>query len=103
MDLAAQSQILELARTAQMSPVVLLGAPDAESAELTALTVTSGDPTFAGPLAGVQLGLPTYHMVEDEVASVADVDAYQEHVAFMRDALDVQAISTAMQRIRQGG
>ena len=35
--------------------VVLLGQPDANSAGLFAETVTRGDPTWAGPLAGVPL------------------------------------------------
>ena len=38
--------------------VVVLGSSDAEGAEIYAETVTNGDPTFAGPLAGVSLGLP---------------------------------------------
>jgi len=39
--------------------VVVLGSPDAESAEIYAETVTLGDPTFAGPLAGVSSRLPS--------------------------------------------
>ena len=35
--------------------VVVLGAAEGEAAGLAAETVTAGDPTFAGPLAGVQL------------------------------------------------
>jgi hypothetical protein len=38
--------------------IVVLGAADAEALEVTAETVTEGDPAFVGPLAGVQLGLP---------------------------------------------
>ena len=37
--------------------VVVLGSSDPEGAEIYAETVTLGDPTFAGPLAGVPLGL----------------------------------------------
>ena len=37
--------------------VVILGAPDADSAELYAETVMHGDPSWAGPLAGVALDL----------------------------------------------
>ena len=43
---------------------MVLGSPDANSAELYAETVTHGDPSWAGPLAGVPLGLPVYHVVE---------------------------------------
>jgi hypothetical protein len=32
-------------------------------------TVTEGDPSYAGPLAGVALKIPVYHILEDEVMS----------------------------------
>ena len=47
--------------------VVLLGAAEAEAAGLAAETVTAGDPTFAGPLAGVQLGLRVYHVCRTRI------------------------------------
>src|SRR3954462_13193871 len=37
--------------------VVILGGAEAESSGLSAETVTAGDPTYAGPLANVSLGL----------------------------------------------
>ena len=40
--------------------VVLLGAPNAESSAIAAETVVAGDPSYAGPLAGVQLDLPEF-------------------------------------------
>lgn len=100
MDLATQERVLELANEDQADLIVLLGSPDPESAELSALTVTSGDPTFAGPLAGVQLGLPVYHILEQVVSAVADNDAYQEHVALMSEVLDRDEIVMAMERVR---
>ena len=39
----------------------------------------SGDPTYAGPLAGVQLGLPVYHIMETSVEAASDDAAYEEH------------------------
>ena len=53
-------------------------------------TVSTGDPTFAGPLAGVQLGLKAYHIVElkDEI----DPAVYEEQIAMMEMVLDVDAI-----------
>ncbi len=44
---------------------MVLGSADPEGAGLYAETVTAGDPTFAGPLAGVSLGLPVYHVFEE--------------------------------------
>ena len=37
--------------------VVLLGTPTEDASRLYAMTVTSGDPSWAGALAGVALGL----------------------------------------------
>ena len=100
MDLATQERVLELANQDPNGLVVLLGSPDPESAELSALTVTSGDPTFAGPLAGVQLGLPVFHVLETAVADNADSEAYEEHIALMSDVLDREEITKAMERVR---
>ena len=58
MDLENQKRVKDFAE--QYGPenvVVVLGAAEGEAAGLAAETVTAGDPTFAGPLAGVQLGL----------------------------------------------
>jgi glycine reductase len=47
--------------------VVVLGAADLEGLEMVAETVTEGDPSYVGPLAGVQLGLPVVHIFEDDL------------------------------------
>jgi glycine reductase len=101
MDLATQSRILEIANRSTVKPLVLLGSPDADSAELSALTVLAGDPTFSGPLAGVPLGLPVYHVLEDEIASIAGADVYEAQVGLMGIALDAEEICSAMQRVRR--
>src|SRR5438105_4222990 len=103
MDLKTQSQILELVEAAGADqPIVLLGSPDPESAELVALTVLTGDPTYSGPLTGVQLGLPVYHVVEDVVQAATDPAAYEQHVGLMKLALDSDAITETMRRVRAG-
>ena len=56
------------------------GAAEGEAAGLAAETVTNGDPTFAGPLTGVQLGLRVYHVCEPEVKAEFDPDVYSEQV-----------------------
>jgi len=57
MDLENQKRVLDLSeKYGNENVVVILGTSEAESAGLTAETVTAGDPTFAGPLAGVSLG-----------------------------------------------
>lgn len=80
--------------------IVIIGAPDADSAELYAETVTHGDPTWAGPLAGVALELPVYHMMEPEIMAQVDPAAYQEHLSIMEIALDVDKITQGLQRVR---
>ena len=78
----------------------MLGAPDADSAELYAETVTNGDPTWAGPLAGVALKLPVYHIIEPEIKRQIAPDIYKQHLELMEIALDVDKIAEAMSRIR---
>ena len=82
--------------------MVVLGSPDAESAEIYAETVTTGDPTFAGPLAGVSLGLPVYHILEDEVKALVDPAVYEQQVGMMEMVLDKESISKSMKKIREG-
>jgi glycine/sarcosine/betaine reductase complex component A len=80
--------------------IVVLGAPDADSAELYAETVMHGDPTWAGPLAGVALGLPVYHIIEPEIKDQIDPACYEEHLKLMDIALDVDKISQTLTKLR---
>lgn len=80
--------------------MVLLGTPNAESTRLYALTVTEGDPSWAGSLAGVALGLAVYHMTEAAVKSQIPAEVYDEHVALMEMVLEVDEIAQAMQGVR---
>lgn len=83
--------------------VVMLGAPNADAAELYAETVVNGDPSWAGPLAGVALGLPVFHILEDEIKSQVDPGLYKEHLELMEMALDMEKITKVLGRVRQGG
>ena len=80
--------------------VVVLGAAEGEAAGLAAETVTLGDPTFAGPLTGVQLGLTTYHVCEPELKKEFDPAVYDEQVGMMEMVLDVDDIVDEMSAIR---
>ena len=80
--------------------IVILGAPDADSAELYAETVMHGDPTWAGPLAGVALGLPVYHIIEPEIKTQIDPACYEQHLKLMDIALDVDKISEMLSKLR---
>ena len=80
--------------------IVLLGAAEGEAAGLAAETVTLGDPTFAGPLAGVSLGLEVYHICEPEVKAEVDEAVYDEQISMMEMVLDVDDIIAEMTAIR---
>ena len=79
---------------------MIIGAPDADSAELYAETVTHGDPTWAGPLAGVALELPVFHIMEPEITKQIAPEVYKEHLSIMEIALDVEKIAQGLNRVR---
>lgn len=81
--------------------VVVLGATDVEGAEITAETVTLGDPSFAGPLGGVSLGLPVYHILEPEVKEAIPADVYEQQAGFMEMVADIEAIGKKFKEIRE--
>ncbi len=81
--------------------VVLLGSPTAESAEVYARTVTEGDPSWVGPLAGIALGLPVFHVLEPQVKEQFDSAVYQEQIAIMESVLDTDEIIDAMRQVRE--
>ena len=60
----------------------------------------NGDPTWAGPLAGVALGLPVYHIIEPEIKSQIAPARYEEHLKLMEIALDVDKITETLTRLR---
>ncbi len=101
MDLENQKRVKDLAE--EYGPeniIVVLGASEAEAAGLSAETVSAGDPTFAGPLAGVSLGLRVYHVCEPEIKNEVPADLYDEQVGMMEMVLDVDSICSEMQSVR---
>lgn len=101
MDLENQKRVKDFAD--QYGPeniVVVLGAAEGEAAGLAAETVTAGDPTFAGPLTGVQLGLTVYHVCEPEIKNEVDPAVYDEQVGMMEMVMDVDDIISEMSSIR---
>ena len=81
--------------------VVLLGTPNAESSKLYGLTVTEGDPAWAGVLAGVSLELPVYHIMEPEIKSQVDTRIYEEQVGITEMVLDTDQIIESLQKVRE--
>jgi len=98
MDLENQKRVLDLSeKYGKENTVVVLGTSEAESAGLTAETVTAGDPTYAGPLAGVSLGLRVYHIFE--LKDQIDANVYDEQCGMMEMVLDVDAIKSEVKSI----
>ena len=102
MDLENQKRVKEFAEQYGLeNVVVLLGAAEGEASGLAAETVTNGDPTYAGPLTGVQLGLRVFHVCEPEIKAEFDPSVYEEQVSIMEMVLDVDDIVNEMTAIRQ--
>ena len=103
MDLEEQERIKQVVE-ANGGPdgiVAILGSPDAESAEMFAETVSLGDPTYAGALAGVSLRLPVYHVTEPEVRALIQPSVYSDQIELMEMALDTEAIHEAVRSVRE--
>ena len=102
MDLENQKRVLALSEQyGAENTVVLLGASEGEASGLAAETVTAGDPTYAGPLTGVSLGLTVYHVCEPEVKAEFDEAIYDEQCGMMEMVLDIDDIAGEMSSIRE--
>ncbi len=102
MDLENQQRIKDLAEEhGAENLVVILGGAEAEASGLACETVSNGDPTFAGPLAGVQLGLAAYHIMEPEVKNEVDEDVYEEQISMMEMVLEVDDIIEEVKEYRE--
>ena len=102
MDLENQNRVKNMTeKYGAENMIVLLGAAEAEAAGLAAETVMNGDPTYAGSLTGVQLGLRVYHVVEPEFKDAVNSDVYEEQIGMMEMVLDVDEIITEMSSMRE--
>jgi alkanesulfonate monooxygenase SsuD/methylene tetrahydromethanopterin reductase-like flavin-dependent oxidoreductase (luciferase family) len=101
MDLENQKRVKDYAeKFGADNLIVIVGAAESEAAGLAAETVTAGDPTFAGPLTGVQLGLKVYHCCEPEFKNEVDEEVYEDQIGMMEMVLDVDEIVEEMTAIR---
>jgi betaine reductase len=106
MDAENQAQIKKIADDAKSTEgsndiIVVLGASDLEGALISAETVTIGDPSFTGPLAGVSLRLPVYHIMEPAMKEVIPEDVYQENVGIWELTIDTEKIGQEFKAIRE--
>lgn len=77
---------------------MILGAAEPDYVEMMAETVTAGDPTYTGPLAGVSLGLPVYHVTEPEMKALSDPAVYRDQIELSELAMETERI---WERVRQ--
>jgi betaine reductase len=104
MGLEDQGRIKEvIAAQGSADTVVLLGSGDPEAAELYAETVMLGDPTFAGPLTGVALGLSPYFITEEVIKRQIPEGVYEEEVAMMEMVMPSRQLQECVARVRSRG
>jgi glycine reductase len=80
---------------------VVLGNGEASGVEVFAETVTEGDPSYAGPLAGVSLKIPVYHVLEDEVMAVVPETIREEKLQLSSLVIDVEPMRQVLQAARE--
>lgn len=104
MNLEGQGRIQQVVQQGGTDDVVaVLGANSAAAVEMTAMTLRSGDPSYAGPLAGVALGIPSYHILEPEVVGQIDSAVYERELALSALAMDVDQVIAPVKAIRDAG
>src|SRR5882672_7530569 len=80
---------------------VILGNGEANGVEVFAETVTEGDPSYAGPLAGVSLKIPVYHVLEEEVMAVVPEAMREEKLQLSLLVIDVEPMRQVLQAARE--
>lgn len=101
MDLEDQGRIKTLAEEyGNEGIVVLLGAPTVDSSLVQFETVTRGDPSYAGPLSGVELGLKAFHVFESPVKALIDSDRYASLIETLELGLESEAIVGSLEGLR---
>lgn len=101
MDLESQGRIRQIVEQAGAREVVaVLGATSPAAVEMMATTLLSGDPSYAGPLAGVALGIPSYHILEEEIARQIDPAVFERELALSAMATDVDSVVAPLRALR---
>ena len=103
MDLENQAAIKSIAdEIGSENLMVVLGMPG-EGLRLAAETLTTGDPSWAGPLAGVSLGLPVFHILEESVRAQVPEEVYADKLLMMEMVLDLPQIESDLADLRAAG
>jgi len=103
MDLDGQGEIKQLVeRLGREGVVAILGAVTPEGVRMAAETLMHGDPSYAGPLAGVALGIPSYHILEPAIARQVDPALYERELALTASVVDIAQLVKPLEQLRAG-
>jgi betaine reductase len=80
---------------------VVLGNGEANGVEVFAETVTQGDPSYAGPLAGVALKIPVYHVLEADVLGQIPEKLREDKLQLSALVIDVEPMHQVLEASRQ--
>src|SRR4030095_424 len=80
---------------------VILGNGEASGVEVFAETVTQGDPSYAGPLAGVALKIPVYHVLEEEVMAQVPENLRDEKLQLSSLVIEVEPMHQVLEASRE--
>lgn len=80
---------------------VVLGNGEANGVEVFAETVTQGDPSYAGPLAGVALKIPVYHVLEEDVMAQIPEKLREERLQLSALVIDMEPMHTVLEASRK--
>lgn len=80
---------------------VVLGNGEANGVEVFAETVTQGDPSYAGPLAGMALKIPVYHVLEEEVLGLLPDKLREEKLQLSSLVIDVEPMHQLLLAARE--
>ena len=101
MDLESQGRIRQVVEQAGTDRVVaVLGANSASAVEMAATTLKSGDPSWAGPLAGIAFGIPSFHILEESVTRQVEPAVYERELALSAMVTDVDEVTAPLRALR---
>jgi hypothetical protein len=104
MDLEGQGRIKQIVeREGTEGVVAVLGANSPPAVEMAAMTLRRGDPSYAGPLAGVALGIPSFHILEPEITAQVAPEVYERELALPSMVIDVAEVSAPLKGLRGEG
>lgn len=102
MDLESQGRIRQVVEQAGAKDIVaVLGATSPTALEMMATTLKTGDPSWAGSLAGVALGIPSFHILEEEITRQIPPEVYERELALSALATDVDSLAAPLRALRE--